>query len=86
MRCAPMEVRFDNRKENACREDPHPLEEAEAYEALLAMKDGRGRPLHTADTLAKLGVTTTEILQAIESQNTVNPAGQVGGEPIPAAA
>ncbi|WP_243338298.1 ParB/RepB/Spo0J family partition protein [Anaeromyxobacter soli] len=40
--------------ENACREDPHPLEEAEAYEALLAMKDGRGRPLHTADTLAKL--------------------------------
>ncbi len=40
--------------ENACREDPHPLEEAEAYEALLGMKDGRGRPLHTADTLAKL--------------------------------
>lgn len=40
--------------ENACREDPHPLEEAEAYETLLAMKDGRGRPLHTADTLAKL--------------------------------
>jgi ParB family chromosome partitioning protein len=40
--------------ENACREDPHPLEEAEAYEALLAMKDGRGRPLHSADTLAKL--------------------------------
>ncbi|MFM8411046.1 MAG: efflux RND transporter permease subunit [Alphaproteobacteria bacterium] len=36
------------------------------------------------DTLAKLGVTTTEILQAIESQNTVNPAGQIGGEPIPA--
>ena len=35
------------------------------------------------DTLAKLGVTTTEILQAIESQNTVNPAGQIGGEPIP---
>jgi ParB family chromosome partitioning protein len=40
--------------ENACREDPHPLEEAEAYEALLAMKDGRGRRMHTADTLAKL--------------------------------
>lgn len=40
--------------ENACRQDPHPLEEAEAYEALLAMKDGRGRPVHTADTLAKL--------------------------------
>jgi ParB family transcriptional regulator, chromosome partitioning protein len=40
--------------ENACREDPHPLEEAEAYEALLAMKDARGRPLHSADALAKL--------------------------------
>lgn len=40
--------------ENACREDPHPLEEAEAYEALLAMKDGKGRRLHTADSLAKL--------------------------------
>ena len=33
------------------------------------------------DTLAKLGVTIPEILQAIRSQNTVNPAGTVGGEP-----
>jgi ParB-like chromosome segregation protein Spo0J len=29
--------------ENACREDPHPLGEAEAYEALLAMKDHEAR-------------------------------------------
>ncbi len=35
------------------------------------------------DTLAKLGITVTEITNAIQSQNTVNPAGQVGGEPIP---
>jgi ParB family chromosome partitioning protein len=40
--------------ENICREDPHPLEEAEAYEELLAMKDGGGKPVHTAETLAKL--------------------------------
>ena len=36
------------------------------------------------DTLAKLGVTTAEVLDAINVQNTVNPAGQIGGEPIPA--
>jgi HAE1 family hydrophobic/amphiphilic exporter-1 len=35
------------------------------------------------DTLAKLNITVSEIIQAIKSQNTVNPAGQVGGEPIP---
>ena len=35
------------------------------------------------DTLAKLGVTVTEILEAIKQQNTVNPAGQVGAEPVP---
>jgi len=35
------------------------------------------------DTLAKLGVTVTEILEAIKQQNTVNPAGSVGGEPVP---
>ncbi len=40
--------------ENICREDPHPLEEAEAHEELLAMKDGHGEPAHTAETLAKL--------------------------------
>ncbi|MFO0873327.1 MAG: multidrug efflux RND transporter permease subunit [Phycisphaerales bacterium] len=36
------------------------------------------------DQLAKLGITVPEIVSAIEAQNTVNPAGQVGGEPIPA--
>jgi HAE1 family hydrophobic/amphiphilic exporter-1 len=33
--------------------------------------------------LAALNITTPEIENAILSQNTVNPAGQVGGEPIP---
>ena len=33
--------------------------------------------------LAALNITTPEIEQAISAQNTVNPAGQVGGEPIP---
>jgi len=35
------------------------------------------------DQLAKLGITVTEILNAIKAQNTVNPAGQVGAEPVP---
>src|ERR1700735_1328229 len=33
------------------------------------------------DQLAKLGITVTDISNAIQAQNTVNPAGQVGGEP-----
>jgi hydrophobic/amphiphilic exporter-1 (mainly G- bacteria), HAE1 family len=33
--------------------------------------------------MAGLNVTTLEIEQAIRDQNTVNPAGQLGGEPIP---
>lgn len=35
------------------------------------------------DRLAKLGVTVPEIIKAIQTQNTVNPAGQIGGEPVP---
>jgi HAE1 family hydrophobic/amphiphilic exporter-1 len=35
------------------------------------------------DQLAKLGITVTEITNAIKAQNTVNPAGQVGAEPVP---
>jgi HAE1 family hydrophobic/amphiphilic exporter-1 len=35
------------------------------------------------DQLAKLGITVTDIVNAIHAQNTVNPAGQVGGEPAP---
>src|SRR5437763_2951899 len=35
------------------------------------------------DNLAKLGVTVPEIVKVIQSQNTVNPAGQIGGEPVP---
>ncbi len=36
------------------------------------------------DQLAKLGVTVTEIVTALQVQNNVNPAGQIGGEPVPA--
>ena len=35
------------------------------------------------DQLAKLDVTTDEIVQAVRAQNRVNPAGQVGGPPAP---
>jgi len=35
------------------------------------------------DRLAKLNVTIPEILNAINAQNKVNPAGQVGAEPVP---
>ncbi|HJV36371.1 efflux RND transporter permease subunit, partial [Geomonas sp.] len=36
------------------------------------------------DVLAKLNITIPEIVDAVAKQNTVNPAGQVGGEPSPA--
>src|SRR6267142_2559759 len=36
------------------------------------------------DQLAKLNITVTEIVNAIQAQNKVNPAGQIGGEPAPA--
>ena len=35
------------------------------------------------DQLAKLQITVPEIISAVKAQNTVNPAGQVGGEPVP---
>src|ERR1700756_5546509 len=35
------------------------------------------------DQLAKLGITVTDIISAIQAQNTVNPAGQAGGNPAP---
>lgn len=35
------------------------------------------------DKLASLGVTIPEITSAIQTQNTVNPAGQIGSEPVP---
>ena len=35
------------------------------------------------DQLAKLQITVPEIVSAIQTQNSVNPAGQVGSEPIP---
>ena len=35
------------------------------------------------DQLAKLQITVPEIVSAIQTQNTVNPAGQVGSEPAP---
>ena len=35
------------------------------------------------DKLAKLQITVPQIIQALQAQNAVNPAGQIGGEPIP---
>ena len=33
------------------------------------------------DRLATLGITVSDVVNAVQTQNTVNPAGQVGGEP-----
>jgi HAE1 family hydrophobic/amphiphilic exporter-1 len=35
------------------------------------------------DVLANLGVTVSDIINAVQAQNKVNPAGQIGGEPVP---
>ena len=35
------------------------------------------------DTLASLGVTISDITNALTKQNTVNPAGQIGAAPVP---
>jgi len=35
------------------------------------------------DQLAKLSVTVPQITAAIQTQNNVNPSGQIGGEPVP---
>ena len=35
------------------------------------------------DRLAQMGITVPDIVNAIQAQNNVNPAGQVGGEPVP---
>jgi HAE1 family hydrophobic/amphiphilic exporter-1 len=35
------------------------------------------------DKLAKLGLTVSDLLRAVQQQNTVNPAGRVGAEPAP---
>jgi HAE1 family hydrophobic/amphiphilic exporter-1 len=35
------------------------------------------------DQLSNLGITVTDITSVIQAQNTVNPAGQVGGTPVP---
>jgi HAE1 family hydrophobic/amphiphilic exporter-1 len=36
-----------------------------------------------ADKLAKLGLTVADVQKAVQSQSTVNPAGQIGAEPAP---
>jgi len=33
--------------------------------------------------MARLGITASDVINAVESQNTVNPAGQIGGQPVP---
>ena len=35
------------------------------------------------DKLAKLGITAPQVISALNTQNNVNPAGQIGGEPVP---
>jgi hydrophobic/amphiphilic exporter-1 (mainly G- bacteria), HAE1 family len=35
------------------------------------------------DRLANLGVTVSDITNAVRAQNKVNPGGQIGGEPVP---
>src|SRR6516164_1041191 len=35
------------------------------------------------DRLAQMWITVPDILNAIQQQNTVNPAGKIGGEPVP---
>ncbi|HTF69317.1 MAG TPA: efflux RND transporter permease subunit, partial [Edaphobacter sp.] len=35
------------------------------------------------DTLASLGITISDITAALNNQNAVNPAGQIGAEPVP---
>ncbi len=36
------------------------------------------------DQLAKLGLTVSDLQRAIQQQNSVNPSGQIGAEPVPA--
>ena len=35
------------------------------------------------DVLARRNITVSDIISAVQSQNTVNPAGQIGAEPVP---
>jgi len=35
------------------------------------------------DQLAKLGITVSDVIAAVQNQNTVNPSGQIGAEPSP---
>jgi HAE1 family hydrophobic/amphiphilic exporter-1 len=37
-----------------------------------------------SDQMAKLGLTVADVQKAVQSQSTVNPAGQIGAEPAPA--
>ena len=35
------------------------------------------------DTLSKLQITVTDVVNSVKAQNVVNPAGQIGAEPAP---
>lgn len=35
------------------------------------------------EQLAKLGVTASDVIAALRTQNNINPAGQIGGQPVP---
>ncbi len=36
------------------------------------------------DAMARLGITASDVINAVQAQNTVNPAGQLGAQPVPA--
>src|SRR4029453_14262476 len=50
---------------------------------LFGVSDYAMRIWVNPDFLAKLGLTVPDLVRAVQQQNTVNPAGQVGAEPAP---
>lgn len=51
--------------------------------SILGAQDYAMRIWLQPDKLARLGLTATDVIMAVQSQNTVNPAGQIGSEPAP---
>jgi hydrophobic/amphiphilic exporter-1 (mainly G- bacteria), HAE1 family len=51
--------------------------------SVLGAQDYAMRIWLQPDKLVRFGLTATDVIRAIQSQNTVNPAGQIGAEPAP---